>query len=62
MEDSGELRHSIQRYVHIFEEGDVTNMKPKDLWLSGNEYKDNFPLDVRTEKYIATRKARGNGE
>lgn len=44
--------------------------KPKDLWMSRPEYKDGFPLDafrdkikqeIRTEKYLATRKARSEG-
>lgn len=46
------------------------NMKPKDLWLTRPEYRDEFPLDafrdkikqeIRTQKYIATRKARSEG-
>ena len=45
--------------------------KPKDLWLSRPEYRDEFPLhafrdkikqEIRTEKYLRTREARANGE
>lgn len=45
--------------------------KPKDLWQSRKEYRDEFPLDafrdkikqeIRTEKYIRTRKARDEGK
>lgn len=44
--------------------------KPKDLWLSRDEYKYSFPLEafrdkmkqeIRTEKYLATRRARAEG-
>jgi hypothetical protein len=44
--------------------------KPKDLWLSRDEYKYSFPLEafrdkikqeIRTEKYLATRRARADG-
>jgi hypothetical protein len=47
------------------------NSKPKDLWLSRTEYRDEFPLDafrdkikqeIRTDKYIRTRQARSRGE
>jgi hypothetical protein len=45
--------------------------KPKKLWLSRDEYKYFFPLEafrdkikqeIRTEKYIQTRRARDNGQ
>jgi hypothetical protein len=45
--------------------------KPKDLWLSREEYRNEFPLDafrdkikqeIRTAKYIRTRAARDRGE
>jgi hypothetical protein len=45
--------------------------KPKDLWQSRKEYRDEFPLDafrdkikqeIRTEKYLRTRKAREEGK
>jgi len=45
--------------------------KPKDLWLSRKEYRDEFPLDafrdkikqeIRTAKYIRTRDARARGD
>ena len=45
--------------------------KPKDLWMSRPEYRDDFPLDafrdkikqeIRTEKYIRTIRARAHGE
>ena len=44
--------------------------KPKDLWLSRDEYKYSFPLEafrdkikqeICTEKYLATRRARADG-
>jgi hypothetical protein len=47
------------------------NQKPKDLWMSRKEYRDEFPLDafrdkikqeIRTQKYIRTLKARARGE
>jgi hypothetical protein len=47
------------------------NKKPKDLWQSRKEFKDEFPLDafrdkikqeIRTEKYLKTRKARDDGK
>jgi hypothetical protein len=45
--------------------------KPKDLWMSRKEYRDEFPLDafrdkikqeIRTDKYLRTREARARGE
>ena len=47
------------------------DMKPKDLWSSRKEYRDEFPLDafrdkikqeIRTQKYLRTREARARGE
>jgi hypothetical protein len=45
--------------------------KPKDLWASRKEYRDEFPLcafrdkikqEIRTDKYLKTRKARDGGK
>ena len=50
---------------------DNPNMKPKDLWLSRDEYNQQFPLhafrdkiyqEIRTAKYLRTMKARDEGE
>jgi hypothetical protein len=47
------------------------NKKPKDLWLSREEYRNEFPLDafrdkikqeIRTTKYLRTLKARQEGK
>ena len=45
--------------------------KPKDLWMSRPQYRNEFPLgafrdkikqEIRTAKYLRTREARGRGE
>ncbi|MEL7338866.1 MAG: hypothetical protein AAGM67_00165 [Bacteroidota bacterium] len=47
------------------------NMKPKDLWMSRQEYMDELPLhafrdkiyqEIRTDKYIRTLRARDEGQ
>lgn len=59
------LREDLPTYL------ENPDSKPKTLWLSRKEYRDEFPLDVfrdkikqeiRTEKYLRTREARARGD